>query len=221
MRLIRNNGAERMSRSGVVWGMAKELTHGPLGPGAVHLCVDMQKLFACDTPWHTPWMERVLPVVTRIAAHRPARTVFTRFIPPRRARDMTGSWRRYYERWRDMTGERLDPELLNLVEPLAALVPPARMVDKQVYSPFSTPALTRLLRGLEADCLIITGAETDVCVLAAVLGAVDRGYRVILPVDALCSSSDQTHDALMTLYRTRFGQQIETTDSDTLLRLWR
>jgi nicotinamidase-related amidase len=54
-----------------------------------------------------------------------------------------------------------------------------------------------------------TGAETDVCVLAIILDAVDLGYRVVLAIDALCSSSDATHDALMTLYRTRFSQQIE------------
>jgi hypothetical protein len=35
----------------------------------------------------------------------------------------------------------------------------------------------------------VGGVGTDVCVLAAVLGAVDRGYRVVVPTDALCSSS--------------------------------
>ncbi len=57
------------------------------------------------------------------------------------------------------------------------------------------------LRGRGADSLVITGAETDVCVLAAVLDAVDLGYRVVLATDARCSSSDETHDALLTLYR--------------------
>jgi nicotinamidase-related amidase len=35
-----------------------------------------------------------------------------------------------------------------------------------------------------ADAIVITGAETDVCVLAAVLGAVDFGYRVVVAEDA-------------------------------------
>jgi nicotinamidase-related amidase len=44
-------------------------------------------------------------------------------------------------------------------------------------------------------------------VLATVLDAVDLGFRVILVEDALCSSFDQGHDALMTLYRNRFSEQ--------------
>jgi nicotinamidase-related amidase len=59
-----------------------------------------------------------------------------------------------------------------------------------------------------------------VCVLAAVLDAVDLGYRVVLATDALCSSSDETHEALLTLYRNRFGQQIETALSTTILANW-
>ncbi|MGY4466887.1 nicotinamidase-related amidase [Bradyrhizobium sp. LB9.1b] len=42
---------------------------------------------------------------------------------------------------------------------------------------------------------MITGAETDVCVLSTVLGAVDLGFRVVIVKDALCSSSDVGHDA--------------------------
>lgn len=48
----------------------------------------------------------------------------------------------------------------------------------------------------------------------------DRGYRVILVVDALCSSSDSSHDFLMELFSSRFSQQIETVDTDTLLTAW-
>lgn len=116
--------------------------------------------------------------------------------------------------------ERLDPRLLDLVPPLAVLVPPATVVDKRVYSPFSEPGLWGLLSQRGADSLVITGAETDVCVLAAVLGAVDLGYRVVLASDAVCSSSDQAHDALLTLYRNRFAQQIETASSATILASW-
>ena len=77
-----------------------------------------------------------------------------------------------------------------------------------------------LLRRRGTDALVITGAETDVCVLAVVLDAVDLGYRVVLVTDAICSSSDATHDALLILYRNRFGQQIETITSEALLAGW-
>jgi nicotinamidase-related amidase len=58
-------------------------------------------------------------------------------------------------------------------------------------------------------------------VLASVLGAVDEGYRVAIPADALCSSSDETHDALMALYETRYGQQIEATTVEEVIETWR
>jgi nicotinamidase-related amidase len=77
------------------------------------------------------------------------------------------------------------------------------------------------LRERGIDSLVVTGAETDVCVLAAVMDAVDLGYRVVLASDALCSSSDKTHDALMTLYSERFSEQIETAETEAILAAWR
>ncbi|MET4295277.1 nicotinamidase-related amidase [Bradyrhizobium sp. LB8.2] len=48
----------------------------------VHLCIDMQNIFAPGGLWATPWMERVLPTVAAIASRYRARTIFTRFITP-------------------------------------------------------------------------------------------------------------------------------------------
>lgn len=198
-----------------------ELQYGPLTASCAHLCIDMQNLYADRTPWHTPWMERVAPVVERLAAAWPDRTIFTRFIPAAHPGEGQGTWRRYYERWSAMTLERLPPGSTDLLPPLARLVPPATVIDKRVYSPWMEPTLERTLQARGIDTLAISGAETDVCVLAAVLGAVDRGYRVVLPTDALCSSSDRTHDALLTLYRERYGQQVEAVTAECILRSWR
>ena len=195
-------------------------TLGRLTARTVHLCVAMQLLFSSAGPWPTPWMDRVLPLAAAIAAHHPERTVFTRFIPPQRPEEMPGMWRRYYERWRDVTRERLDPALLELMPALAALVPPAEVVDKRWYSAFAVPALVELLQRRDADGLILTGTETDVCVLATALGAVDHGYRVAIVEDAVCSSSDACHDALLTVYRERFTEQIDILRTEDVLRRW-
>ena len=56
--------------------------------------------------------------------------------------------------------------------------------------------------------------------LATVMGAVDIGYRVIVVRDAVCSSSDEGHDVLMRLYHSRFSEQIETADAETILARW-
>jgi len=181
--------------------------------------VDMQLLFSADGPWPTPWLDRVLPVVEEIAGRFPERTVFTRFITPNRPEEMPGSWQEYYSRWRETTREQIDPELLNVLPRLARLTPPAAVIDKSRYSAFAEAAL-RHLQHRGADGLIITGSETDVCVLATVLGAVDLGYAVTLVTDAICSSSDEGHDALLQVYRRRYSQQIETIDAEALLRNW-
>ena len=130
------------------------------------------------------------------------------------------AWQRYYTRWKAATREHLDPALLELLPPLAKLCPPATVIDKTRYSAFIGSQLVEHLRAREADGLIVTGSETDVCVLATALGAVDLGYRIILVRDAVCSSSDEGHDALMTLYYQRYNEQIEMTDAATIIERW-
>ena len=193
----------------------------PLDHRTAHLCVDMQRMFAEETPWHAPWVKRVLPRIERLVSAHPDRTIFTRFVPAHSAGHATGAWRRYYERWATMTLERLDPGLLDLVPALARFAPPAAVVDKAEYSSFRARDLDTLLRRRGIETLIISGVETDVCVLATILAAVDLGYHVIVPTDAICSSSDETHDALLTLYRERFGEQIEPSTVDEVLARWR
>lgn len=159
---------------------------------AVHLCVDMQRMFVEDTAWRTPWAERVLPVIVRLCeAKASAPSIVSRSPGPRPA------------------------------VPLQRFVPPGRLLDKRVYSPWMGADFDAALRRGGVDTLVVTGAETDVCVLATVLGAIDLGYRTVVVTDALGSSSDESHDALMDLYHERFSQQVETADSAEILGAWR
>lgn len=180
----------------------------------------MQRLFAEETPWRVPWLSRVLPAVREIASRHPARTVFSRFMPPTTATGATGAWRDYYARWPQMTRSSLDPGLLELVEPLARLVPPARVVDKPANSVFSRSGFAAVLRRRGIRTIVMAGGETDVCVLATVMQAIDLGFRVVLPVDALCSTSDGAHDALVDLFRRRFSAQVAATTTAEVLQRW-
>jgi nicotinamidase-related amidase len=198
----------------------KPLPNGTLTKTCVHLCCDMQRMFAEDTEWHMPWMRRVIPMVRRIAEAHANQTLFTRFIPAARPGDGSGAWKRYYQRWPAMTLERLGDGMIDLVPELARLVPPAQVVDKHVYSPWMTPNLQTLLQQRGAHTLVVTGGETDVCVLATVLGAIDRGYRVVVASDAICSSADETHDASLRLYQGRYGQQVEIATTERILTQW-
>jgi nicotinamidase-related amidase len=197
------------------------LRFGPLGESAVHVCVDMQRLFAEETPWRTPWMRRVLPNVVALAAAQPERLCFTRFVPLEKPADGVGSWRRYYERWPDVTLEAIDSELVDLVPELRRLTPPAPVFDKRVYSPWASTPLHGTLQGAGKNTIIVSGGETEVCVLATVLGAIDLGYRVVIATDALCSSADETHDAMLAIYHSRFGMQVETADCAEILDAWK
>ena len=200
--------------------MASGIRFGRIPPDAVHLCVDMQRLFAEDTAWRTPWMPSVLPVVVRLCEQKADRTCFTRFVPVRSVGEGRGAWRRYWENWPSMTLDQLGEDRVELVPELQAFVPPARILDKPVYSPWTGTELAASLLRANVDTLVVTGAETDMCVLATVLGAVDLGFRVVMVSDALCSSSDESHDHLIALYHDRFGQQIETSECDEVLDAW-
>ena len=96
-----------------------------------------------------------------------------------------------------MTLDQLGSDMIDLVPDLARFVPPARIFDKYVYAPWTGSDLHQQLWGAGIDTVIITGGETDVCVLSTMLGAIDWGFRVILVTDALYSSADETHDATM------------------------
>ena len=188
---------------------------------AVHLCIDMQNIFAPDGLWATPWMERVLPTVVSVVSRHAERTVFTRFITPQDPEDRPGQWQSYFRRWRQATRRHLPSSALELVPALNRFVPPAAVIDKPAYSAFSNPGLASLLVAKNVGTVVISGAETDVCVLSTVLSAVDLGFRIVIIEDALCSSSDVGHDALMTMYRTRFHGQVDLVTAAELDEVWR
>ncbi|MEQ1956042.1 cysteine hydrolase [Mesorhizobium sp. CN2-181] len=192
------------------------LAHGPLGPNCLHVCVDMQGLFGPGSPWAVPWMQRVLPAIANVCERFGPSNLFTRFIPADQPGAGTGAWARYYTRWAGMTLSEINPDLCNLIPALRRYVPPGRTLDKRVYSPWTEGHLDALLRPSGIDTLVITGGETDVCVLATALGAIDRGYRLILVEDALCSSADDAHDTMMTFYHRRFTEQVEIVEAGEL-----
>jgi nicotinamidase-related amidase len=194
-----------------------------LHPGSnwVHICVDMQAVFADDTPWQAPWLNKVLPAVEALVDRAPHRTIFTRFMPPETPEQAHGAWQQYYRHWENMTRSRQPASLYDLAPPLLRFVPPARLFDKPVYSPWLSGNLHQSLRHENVDTLIVTGGETDVCVLTTVLGAIDLGYRVIVPTDAIFGSADTTHDATLAIYHNRFQMQLGMTTASELLDLWR
>jgi nicotinamidase-related amidase len=182
--------------------MGNRLLRLPLTERSVHLCVDMQRIFSAEGPWPTPWMDRVPPVVDALAGRHPERTVFTRFVPPERPDEMPGHVAALLHMLARRDPRTPGSSASGANATACGALPPATVIDKTRYSAFAEPELVERPRQREADALIVSGSETDVCVPATVLDAVDIGYRVIVVRDAICSSSDEGHEMLMRLYHT-------------------
>jgi nicotinamidase-related amidase len=182
-----------------------------------HICVDMQRMFAEDTPWQVKWLERISPQVIEVAGRHAERTVFTRFVPPENAAEAPGVWKEYYQKWWMMTGEYLPSEMVDIIPALAEFVPPAKIFDKRVYSPWSDGRLHAAFLRERVTTVVISGGETDVCVLATALGGMDLGYRVIMLDDAVWSGADETYDASLKLLGDRFSVQLELMSTEAFL----
>jgi len=117
---------------------------------------------------------------------------------------------------------RVLPELLEVTgrhAELAGPTAPARIFDKMTYSPWVDGRLNAHLRQEGVGTVVVTGGETDVCVLATVLGAIDLGFHVIVLSDAVCSGADETHDAAVDLLGDRFSVQLDLMTTEELLSM--
>jgi nicotinamidase-related amidase len=120
-----------------------------------------------------------------------------------------------------MTLNRIDRTFLDLVPELAQFAPPAAILDKRIYSPWSGTDLLPSLLSRGVDTIVVSGGETDVCVLASVLDAVDLGLRVVVVSDAVTGSSPQGHAAALDLMRLRFADQVELATTGAVIEAWR
>ena len=110
-----------------------------------------------------------------------------------------------------------DPLPLSLIPYPPALV--RRLVEgrrellvlKKTFSPFSNPNLEPLLEVLEPEEAIVFGVATDVCNHAAVMGLLQRGYRVAVVLDASRALSEERAVRTLEEWRAR-GVRFTTTD---------
>jgi len=193
----------------------------PISAKAVHICVDMQQMFMPPMPWAVEWLPVILPQVQRLVRKRPEATIFTRFIPARNPGEGHGRWRQYYEHWADMTIARAGKEVVELLPELAFHVPPARVFDKPIYSPWLSGELAGVLQSEGVEEVIVSGGEADMCVLATLLGSIDLGYRTILAEDAICSASDEAYENILKLFTKRYSHHVEVAPVDAILECWR
>jgi len=193
--------------------------HAPLGRSALHLVIDMQVIFDSHPEWGMADLRRILPQVQRLTKARPGQTYCTRFIPAHRAEDAIGIWQRYYRHWQSATLDQAGLGAVELVPELAAL-PIGGLIDKPGFSAHSSPDLAPLLKRRGIDTLVLSGVETDVCVWASAMTAIDQGLRVVIASDAVASGDLQGHQAILHLAAERFGLQIDLASVDEILAGW-
>lgn len=189
---------------------------GPIPASALHVVVDMQELFRSHPEWGTQSVTTIVPPIQRLLAARPDNAYFSRFIPAQSAESAEGTWRRFYRRWSTVTLDRLDPAQIEIVHELRPWA--KRVADKRVYSAWACAELRHA--AIAAETVILTGAETDVCVLATAMDAVQAGLRVILAADALTSSSQACHAKALDILHDRLDEQIEVATADQILAIW-
>jgi nicotinamidase-related amidase len=191
-----------------------------LGADTVHVVVDMQRLFAEGPGWPVPGFGAILPNVRRLVLHRPERTLYPRFVTPPSAAAARGIWQRYYRHWPEVVGDRSPPGSLEIVAGLADLVPAGARIDKDAFSAYSGPGFLPALERLGAKTILLTGVETDICVLSTALESVDRGYRVVIATDGVASSSEAAHEAMLAHIYPRYVHLIDLATTAAILAAW-
>jgi len=80
------------------------------------------------------------------------------------------------------------PELRDLLEGRA------HVVEKKTFSCFGSKDFVSTLEKLERKTLVVAGLETHICVLQTVYDALERGYDVVVAVDAIGSQLASDHE---------------------------
>jgi maleamate amidohydrolase len=81
---------------------------------------------------------------------------------------------------------------------------------------FGTP-LSAMLAAAHCDTLIVTGASTSGCVRATVVDALQNGYRVVVPREAVADRASGPHDAALFDIDAKYGDVLTTDEAVELL----
>lgn len=92
-----------------------------------------------------------------------------------------------------------------------------RVIIKHRYSGFYMTPLELALRSRNIDCVVITGVQTDVCVLQTAMDSLFRGVLPIIASDATASGNADRHESGLRSLSATAGGVAATED---ILRWW-
>jgi nicotinamidase-related amidase len=98
--------------------------------------------------------------------------------------------------------------------------PDELVVDKRYYDGFNGTALDSALRVRGVTTLVITGAMTDICVLATVVGGFNREYRMIVVEDGVATLWPEIQRATLDIIRRAFARVVSAKEIADELAAW-
>ena len=98
------------------------------------------------------------------------------------------------------------------IDPRIAPVEGETVLSKYFASAFFGTTLASLLSTAGCDTVVVTGASTSGCVRATVLDALQHGYRVVVPREAVGDRNQAAHEANLYDIDAKYGDVVSVDD---------
>ena len=196
------------------------------------LVIDMQRGFvdpgeAMEVPAARDSVSRIRTLIDAFRAkHRPV--IFTEFVYSKAAPLLVGALHPEHRRAApgaprgfgrpSSSCQEDDPSVVTV----AALAPrPDELViRKRWYDAFAGTPLDGALRAQGVDTLVVTGTMTDICVLATVVGAFNREYRITVVEDAVTTLWPEIHRATLDIIGRAYGRVTSAKEVADVVGAW-
>ena len=94
------------------------------------------------------------------------------------------------------------------------------VVRKRWYDAFAGTPLDGALRAHGVTSLVVTGTMTDICVLATVIGAFNREYRLTVVEDAVATLSPEIQRGALDIIRRAYGRVVSSKEVVDTVGTW-
>ena len=98
--------------------------------------------------------------------------------------------------------------------------PDELVIRKHWYDAFAGTPLDGALRARGVTGLVIAGTMTDICVLATVIGAFNREYRVTVAEDAVATLWSEIQHATLDIVRRAYGRVVSSKEIVDTVSSW-
>ncbi len=85
-------------------------------------------------------------------------------------------------------------KLGEIIDAFKEFIDKYRVIEKKTFSCFGSKDFVKMLEDTKKRTLILTGIETHICVLQTAMDALEKGYKVIVPYDAVSSQIKSDHE---------------------------